>query len=208
MAKDESSLSEEVIRKMMELRTYLDSKIRQLEDEQDKLKALFKIVDEVIISKSFRIAEFTKPTRAETVPEMATHQFIQAPPPPVEESSTTAEEIPLKTQGGLLLANMYVSELEARIVPAKGMSFTENTPPFQSFFIGRILESMKLRDQEDVKSGSLLPNEALEYEVIKQAEEILEIIIRNYGNQKRMREIMTTARWTLEKMNEKASMPS
>lgn len=208
MTVDEGSLDEEIIRKLMELRTYLDSKIRQLEDEQDKLKALFKIVDEVIISKSFRIAESARPTRAETVPEVVTHQVIQAPPPRVEASSTAAEEIPMKTQGGLLLANIYISEVEARIVPAEGMAFTENTPPFQSFFVGRILESMKLRDQEDVKSGALPPNEAFEYEVIKQGEEIREIMIRNYRNQKRMREIMTTARWTLEKMNEKAGMPS
>lgn len=200
LAKNEGSIDEEIIRKLMELRTYLDDRIKQLEDEQEKLRMLFKIVDEVIVSKSFRRAEVPPP-----IPAGPTAQTPPPPaPPPTEATVPRGEEIPLKTQGGLLLANMHVTEMEARIVPAQGMVFMVSTPPFQSFLVGRILEPMRLRDQEDVRSGSLAPDEVLEYEVVREGDVVKEIVVRNYGGQRRLREIMTTARWTLEKMSEKA----
>lgn len=201
MAKDEGSIDEEIIRKLMELRTYLESRIKELEDEEDKLRTLFKIVDEVIVSKSFRRAEaatpFTTGPSAEATPPAA--------PPPVETAVPPGEEIPLRTQGGQLLAITYVTETEAHIIPAQGIVFTVNTPPFQSFLVGRILEPMRRRDQEDIRSGSLAPNQALEYEVTREGDVIKEIVVRNYGSPRRMREIVNATRWTLEKMSEKVS---
>jgi len=201
LAKDEGSIDEEIIRKLMELRTYLENRIKQIEDEQDKLRTLFKIVDEVIVSKSFRRAEAVPPISAGSTAKATP----PAAPPPIETTVSPTEEIPLRAQGGQLLANMYMTETEARIIPAPEMVFTVSTPPFQSFLVGRILESMRLKDQEDIRSGALAPNQALEYEVIREGDVIKEIVVRNYGSQRRMREIMTTTRWTLEKMSEKVS---
>jgi len=45
----------------------------------------------------------------------------------------------------------------------------------------------------------------LEYEVVREGDVIREIVIRNYGSQRRMREIMNATRWALEKMSEKVS---
>ena len=206
LAKDEVSIDEEIIRKLMELRTYLESRIKQLEDEQDKLKTLFKIVDEVIVSKSFRKAETVQPAISEA-PAKPVSQPPPLAPKPVEAIVPAGEEIPLKTQSGVLLANMYVTETEAQIVLAPDIIFTVSTPPFQSFLVGRILEPMKQKDQEDARSGALAPDQALEYEVIKDVDVIRKIVIRNYGNPRRMREILTTTRWTLEKMSQKLSAP-
>jgi len=202
LAKDEGSLDEEIIRRLIEVRVYLDERIRSLEDEVDKLKSLFKIVDEVIISKSFRTTEPITQPRLETTQKV--------PPPavkiaasPIEATIPQGEEIPLKTQSGRLLANAYTTEQEMHIVPAKELTLTIDTPPFQSFLINRILESMRLRDQEDAASGAIPPSEVFEYHVVTEGESIREITIRNYSTPKRLREIITTARWTLEKMNEK-----
>lgn len=203
MAKDEVSIDEEIIRKLMEIRTYLESRIKQLEDEQDKLRTLFKIVDDAIVSKSFRRAEAAPPTRPEPTAKPAPPPTPPTAPPTTEVTGPPIEEIPLRSQGGQLLANMYVAESDVEVVPASGMVFTVSTPPFQSFLIGRILESMRLRDQEDVRSGTLAPDQALEYEVVAEGDVIRKIVVRNYGNPRRMREIMTTTRWTLEKMSEK-----
>ena len=46
-------IDEEIVKKLIELRIYLENRIQELEGEAEKLKALFKIVDEVIVSKSF-----------------------------------------------------------------------------------------------------------------------------------------------------------
>ena len=202
MANDEGSLDEEIIRRLIEVRAYLDERIRRLEDEVDKLKSLFKIVDEVIISKSFRTTETVTQSKPETA-KKTPPQTAKISAPPIEAATPPGEEIPLKAQNGQLLANVYTTEEEMHILPAKGLALTINTPPFQSFFVNRILESMRLRDQEDAASGAIPPHEVFEYHVVAEEESIREIAIRNYGSPKRLREIMTTARWTLEKMNEK-----
>jgi hypothetical protein len=202
LANDEGSLDEEIIRRLIEVRAYLDERIRRLEDEVDKLKSLFKIVDEVIISKSFRTTETVTQPKPETA-KKTPPPTAKTSAPPIEAATPPGEEIPLKAQNGQLLANVYTTEEEMHILPAKGLVLTVNTPPFQSFFVNRILESMRLRDQEDAASGAIPPNEVFEYHVVAEEESIREIAIRNYGSPKRLREIMTTARWTLEKMNEK-----
>jgi len=187
-------IEEEIIKKLMELRSYLETKIAELETETEKLRSLFQIIDEVIITKSFQ--------RAEVV--------VQAPPPkalkpPVEQVPPVirGEERPLKTAAGVPLANLYVSEDELRIVPAENVTFTTTTMPFQAFLIRRILEPMQLKDKEDAKTGAMTPDRVLSFDVVTDGDLIKEIIIRNYGDQRRLREIMTSARWTFEKMYEK-----
>ena len=207
MTKDEGSLDEEIIQRLIEVRVYLDEKIKSLEDEVDKLKSLFKIVDEVIVSKSFRTTETVTQPKPETT-KKASPPTAKIAALPIEAAIPPGEEIPLKAQNGRLLANVYTTEEEMHILPAKELALTVSTPPFQSFLINRILESMRLRDQEDAASGAIPPSEVFEYHVVAEGESIIEIAIRNYGSPKRQREIITTARWTLEKMNEKEASSS
>jgi len=137
-------IDEEIIVKLMSLRSYLEKRVQELIDETEKLKALFKIIDEVIVTKSFKKAE----TIPVAKPEALSHSVFK-------------EEIPLKTSVGMLLATMYVGEGEARIIPAEGLTFTTTTPPFQTFLLNRILESMRIKDSENSQRGELLPNQVL-----------------------------------------------
>jgi len=180
------SIEEDIIKELMSLRNYLEKRVQELEDEAEKLKSLFKIVDEVIVTKSFK--------KAETIP-------VAKPVPPPRPKFN--EEIPLKTSIGTLLATIYVWEDEARMIPAEGITLTLNTPPFQTFLITRILEPMKAKDSEDSQKGEVLPNKIFSYETITEGDLIKELIIRNFGTRKRLREIISSARWTLEKMYEK-----
>jgi len=207
LTKDEGSLDEEIIQRLIDVRVYLDERIKSLEDEVDKLKSLFKIVDEVIVSKSFRTTETVTQPKPETT-KKASPPTVKIAAPSIEAAIPPGEEIPLKAQNGRLLANVYTTEEEMHILPAKELALTVSTPPFQSFLINRILESMRLRDQEDAASGAIPPSEVFEYHVVAEGESIIEIAIRNYGSPKRQREIITTARWTLEKMNEKEASSS
>jgi hypothetical protein len=206
LTKDETSIDEEIIQKLMELRTYLGTKIEQLEDEQEKLKTLFKILDEVIVSKSFKKAETASPPRIQESPTKPDYTPTkEVPPQPDEAVVPSGEEVPLRSQTGTLLATIYITETEAQIIPAPAMNLTASTPPFQSFLIGRILDPMKQKDMEAVRLGTLMPDQALEYDTVLEGETIRRIVIRNYGDTRRMREIMTTTRWTLEKMAQKTS---
>jgi len=180
------SIDEDIIKDLIDLRGYLERRIRDLEEETRKLKEMFKIVDEVILTKSFKKAEMIPVTVSES-----------------PRTTEVSEEIPLKTATGTLLATMYVGEEEARIVPTKDLTFTINTPPFQTFFITRILEPMKAKDSEDSQRGIILPNQIFSYETIVEGEVIKEFIIKNFQTRKRLREIISSARWTFDKMYEK-----
>ena len=170
----------------MDLRSYLEERIRQLEEESEKLRTLSKIIDEVILTKSFKKAETIPVTTPKTLP-----------------ASQYKEEIPLKTATGMLLATIFVSDEEARIVPAENLTFTTSTPPFQQFMITRILEPMRVKDAEDSQKGLVMPDQILSYEVAAEDDVIKELIIKNYGDRKRLREIVSSARWTFDKMYEK-----
>ena len=181
------SLEEEIVKELLSLRSYLEGRIRELEEETEKLKTLFKIVDEVIVTKSFK--------KAEAIP-------VTAPEPP--PSPKFKEEIPLKTSTGTLLATIYVGDEDARIVPAEGLTFTVSTPPFQQFLITRILEPMRTKDLEASQEGTLMPDQVFSYETVTEGDVIREVIIKNYGTRKRLREIVSSSRWTFDKMYEKA----
>ena len=183
---EKEPIEEEIIKQLMDLRSYLEERIRQLEEETEKLRALFKIVDEVILTKSFKKAE-----------------AIQVAGPKMPLASQYNEEIPLKTATGMLLATIYVGDIEAQIVPAEGLTFTTSIPPFQQFMITRILEPMRAKDAEDSQKGLVMPDQTLSYEIVAEDDIIKELIIRNYGDRKRLREIVSSARWTFEKMYEK-----
>ena len=90
-----------------------------------------------------------------------------------------------------------------RIILVEGLLFKVDTPPFQAFLLSRVLEQMKKRDEEAVKRGEIMPEEVLSYEVVIEKDIIKEIIITNYGDERRLREIRTSSRWTFEKMYEK-----
>ena len=183
---EKESIDEEIIRELMGLRNYLEKRIQELDDETEKLEALSKIVDEVIVTKSFK--------KAETIPVAKP----EAPPP-----ATFKEEIPLKTSIGTHLATMYVGEDEAKIIPAEALIFTISTPPFQTFLINRILEPMRVKDIEGSQKGEVLPNQIFSYETVTEGDVIKEVLIRDFRTRKRLREIVSSARWTLDKMYEK-----
>ena len=207
-AKGKRSIEEEIINELMSLRSYLEERIRELEEESEKLTALFKIVDDAILTKSFKKAEaipavLAAPQVSEFQEEVPS-EFQEEVPSEFQEEvpSEFQEEVPLKTSTGMLLATIYVGDDMARIVPAEGSSYTENTPPFQQFLVNRILEPMKTKDKENSQKGLIMPNQALSYETITEDDVIKELIIRNYGTRQRLREIISSSRWTFDKMYE------
>ena len=185
----EEGLDEEIVGKLMELRSYLETRLKEVKEELERLRVLSKIVEEVIVSKSFRVAETLQPTPQER----------ETPLP----ASEPEESVPLNTAQGVSLAAMVVSPPNVRIVPVEELEFSVHTPPFQSFFVSRILEPMRVKDDEAVRKGEFLPENALSYEVVTDGDVIKEVVIRNYGGETRLQEVKSACRWTLEKMYER-----
>jgi hypothetical protein len=189
----EEGIDKEILESLMGLREYLETRIQTLDDEREKLQALYKIIDEVIISRSFRGAESLLKE-----PPSEIH-----PPEPIASTVEPLERVSLMANRGVLLAEALIQPQNVRVIPAKDMNFNINTPPFQSFFVSRILESMKEKDNDAVRKGEILPEMALTFEIIADDDIIQEIRVTNYGDAQRLREIRNSCRWTLEKMFER-----
>ena len=171
---------EENLKKLVALKSFLEKRVHGLEEEINELRTFLDVVNDVVATKSFR--------RAEVAPAIKYKQTI-----------------PLKTKAGVKLADMYVGDNIARIAPVGDFSFTVNTPPLQSYLVNRVLMAMKSQDIEAVKRGKMDPDKAFSYDIICDGDTVKEILIKNFGDTKRLREIKSLARWTLEKMYEKIS---
>lgn len=180
-------MEEEKLKKVAELREILEKRIRDLESEIEGLKVLLEFVNDLLLEKSFRKVE-----------EIAPPKTVKAPKPVVEG----AKVIPLKTGGGELLANLYIKDGNISVIPEANKKFYTSTPPFEVFLIEKVLAKMRDADQEAVRRGELMPEEALSFDVKTEGNLIHEIIVRNV-TPRRERELRSAIRWTLEKMYEK-----
>jgi len=80
--------------------------------------------------------------------------------------------------------------------------FDIGTPPFKAFLVDKVLMRMHEIDQEAVRRGELMPDEALSFDIKTEGNILREILVRNVTPQ-RERELRSAIRWTLEKMYEK-----
>ncbi len=191
-------LTEEEIKRAAETKQWVESKISELEGETERLRGVLVILDAVLRKTSFQPAA--------AIPKEAKPEEAAPPQPtPVAATAEFKEVRPLKrSKDGMLLANGYVSEASVALVPVSDVALKVSTPPFDSFFLNRILEGMKGKDLENVSGGRLKENEVLNYTVEEENEVIKKIVINNYRDQSRLTEIFNTSVWTFARMLEKA----
>ena len=191
----ESDESEEV-KQLAELKVKLQKKLETIKEEAKILESLISIVDSLLVSKSFRRIEVPQPQQVQPAQ-------VEVSPTPKAPEELAQETILLEASDGTLLAKMYVADRDAQVVVEPGLNLYVSTPPFQSFLVSRVLDSMKTKDLELVREGKLNPDRVFDYELKIEGDAIKEIKIKNYGDRRRLRELRTSIRWTLEKMYEK-----
>jgi len=178
-------LGEEELRRLAEARAFFEKRARELEQELEGLRLVLELIDNVLASASFkRATEVAKPAE-------------EAPP------AEYKRVMPLRASDGTLLANMYIGEDFVQVIPAQGIKLYTSTPPFQSFLVGRIFEAMQEKDREEAQKGRIPPDQIFSYKIVQEGDELKSIIIRNYREEKRLRELRTAMKWTFEKMREK-----
>jgi len=177
------SYSEEEVKRVAELREWLVKQIADKEDEVAKLKTTLAIIDNVLKQVSFR-------------PAVALSQ-------PAGKESEYGEVRQLKTKDNVIIANAYTAPNSVTIVPVSEIRLNVTTPPFQSFFLNRILEGMKSKDNERVDKGELKTNEIIDYKVEDDNGTIRKIVISNYREKERLNEIINTVTWVFTRMLEK-----
>lgn len=205
MTAEEKEPEEDKMRKVAELRTMLEKRVKELQAESEQLRALLDFVNSTLLEKGFRKPEIAKPSAPEFVSEEPEAQMLQ--PSAVAEQTAPpfpehAQPIPIKTATGELLANLYMDEDSMHVVLAEDKQFTVDIPPFMAFLVDRVLAKMQEKDRESAASGEIPPDRILSYEIAKDGDVIRELSIKNIGED-RAREVKSTIRWTLEKMYEK-----
>lgn len=165
---------QENLRKLAEIKTYLEEKIAELEREVAALKEIRELIDKELISKSFK----------------------KAAEQPTKTDETTLRR--LRSRTGQLLATMALSENEIRIIINPEIKVTQDDRPFSSFLIKKILDNYVESDLQQVEEGKISPEQTMNYEVIYDNGIVREIIIRNYREEPRLREIINSIKWTLE----------
>ncbi len=183
-SKDMSELRERSTKKLAELKAYLEKKVVEDEEEIRTLRSFLEVIDLLLTERSYRKVEVPK-----TMPETGKKQ--EAPPQSI------------RTISGVVLADMFVSGPNLRVVPGEGMKFDTNTPPFRPFLLGKVLEPMQKKDEEAVRKGGLSPDRVLSFDLDQQGNLLKQLHVKNYGDDTRLSEIKNAVRWTFRKMYEK-----
>jgi hypothetical protein len=180
--------SEEDTRRLLKYRQDLESRLRELEQEQVDLRTAITVLDSQIVRQGFR-----KPSIPVRKP------VIEAQSAPKEDQSS------IKSKNGVTLGSLSTKDDQIEFNPTPGLAFTISTPPFQSFMIDRVLENMKKTDEEKAALGEKPASQVLAYDVNVEGGRIISVKIMNYGGDRRLREIRSSLRWVFDKMYDKLS---
>jgi len=178
---------EDETRKLLKLREDLEMRIGRLQTEVEDLRKAVAEIDRHIVRQGFR-----QPVPATVRPK-----------PSVEGDTDEEDQSSVKSKDGTILGTLRMDETEIVFEPRSDLVFVTSIPPFQSFFVERVLDNMKSTDEGRATSGEISADATLSYDVITDGERILQIVIRNYGGERRLREIQSSLRWAFEKMHEK-----
>ncbi len=170
---------DEKINEILELKDRITQKLERHEEEAEFLRRNLEVLDSVLGKTSFTKASALRPDAA-------------------------PDSIPITNgTGGGVIANAYVTPGQVSIVIGDGVGVDPETPPFRSFFIDRIIGEMKRKDEAQVRDGTIQKESVIGFTINKNGPHIREILIKNYRQQERVKEIINTAGWSLTRMLEK-----
>lgn len=180
------------LKRLAEMKAYLEKKIADSEREVERLKSFVQVVDSLLAEKSFRPVKI--PAEAQVI----------AAPEGVEGARKQVSEVwPITSPDGVHLADLQITESELTLVPDPTIKYEVASPPLRAFLIARVLDPMHAKDQEVARTGQLSANNVLAYEVDEDGGTLKALRVRNYGDQRRLAELRNAIRWTVRRMYEK-----
>ncbi len=187
------------VKRAAELREWLESKIEELETELQKLKDMQLVVDSELRRSSFVPATELK---GQDVSRAAEPEKNPTSPNQVAKSTEEPRQL-RRSKDGLLIANAFITPAKLVVIPASDVKLSQTIPPFQTFFVNRILKGYESKDQELVATGKLNQAEALSYAVEEKDGMISRVVVNNYRDKSRLNEILSTVNWAMTRMLEK-----
>ena len=199
-------VDENETKKLLGFKASLETRLRDIEQEMSDIRTAIEEINGLLVTTGFKT--FSTPTTSTPI-----HVPTQEPetPEPEDETPTTVppapppgdDEMSVTGKDGTQLGTIIVEEMELVFTPSEVFQFTTDIPPFQSFLLERVLDNMRRTDQERASDGELEPQEILEYTVETDGNRITKLSITNYGGERRLRELNSSLRWTLDKMYDK-----
>jgi len=174
--------SDEKIREILELKDRINEKIQTQKKEIELLEKDLNLLDFVIKQSSF--------TKASSLGSEKKSEG------PIPITKTGEEEI---------IGNAYVTPEKVSIILNENVGLDVETPPFKSFFLDRIIGEMRKKDSAEVESGKIQKESVIDCMVNKNGQLLREIVIKNYRQKERVKEIINTAAWSLSRMIENSS---
>jgi len=184
--------SEEQVKEIVALK---ESLIEQIDKHQESIEMLEKNI--ITLDLFLKDSSFTKASQLETTEKVE----IQSKPETLKK--LVENSIPIKrASDGKVIANAYVTPDQVSIVLDDEIKISDDTPPFRSFFLDRIIGEMKKKDTLEAENGRIQRESIINYIINKNGSDIREIIIKNYRQKERVNEIINTAGWSLTRMLE------
>lgn len=185
-----SVLSEERLKDVLALKDRTDEKIERCHRELEMLEKEAAVLDDVLKQSSF--ARASSLPRGQAVPERA----------PPESGAQGGGPEPVKLvwkKEQREIGSAVVTPERVSITLDESVSVDAGTPPFESFFMGKVIGGMRKKDSDE---GVPDP---IECTVGKDGPAIRTITVTGYRDPGRVGEIINTAEWSLNRMLERAA---
>jgi hypothetical protein len=185
------SSDQQLTKKLAEMKTFLEKRIKQQEEEVTSLQSFLEVVDSLLAERSFRQVDIG----ASTPPQTVSRAEVPHKAP--------SDSIPIMTTNGVRIASMVTDRGSLHVVPESDVKLDAESPPLRSFLVGKVLEPMQSKDREAAASGAIAPDSILTYNLEQQDGQLKAIHVQNYGEDRRLLELKNAIRWTLRRMYEK-----
>jgi hypothetical protein len=193
-------------KKLLGFKASLETRLRDIDQEMTDIRTALEEINGLLVTTGFRT--FSTPTTSTPIhvlspdpenPEPDGETTLTTPlsPPPSDEAMS------ITGKDGTQLGTVIVEENTLVFTPSEVFQFTTDIPPFQSFLLERVLDNMRRTDHERASNGELEPQDILEYTVETDGDRISKLSITNFGGERRLRELNSSLRWTLDKMYDK-----
>ncbi len=183
--------TEEQVKDIVTLKENLNRQISKHQKNIVMLEKNLVILDLVLKESSYTKASQLERKKTEIQNKAETTQK------PAENS------IPI-TRGndGKVIANAFVTPEQVSIILDDAIEISDETPPFKSFFLDRVIGEMKKKDFAEVENGKIQKESIIDFVINKNGSDMREIIIKNYRQKERVSELINTAGWSLTRMLE------
>ncbi len=202
--------NEQDIRKLLKIRADLEDRVEQLQVELDDLKVAISQIDKAIVGGGFQQPNSqSEGFQAMKMPaaKPAEKPFTTLAAPKLVEVSTpepVGDGSSIQAKDGTILGRVQQTDDSIIFTPSEGLSFMITTPPFQSFLLDRVLANMRTTDESRAATGEITPEQVLSFNVEVEGDIIKSLAVRNCGGDRRLREIQSSLRWSLDKMYDKS----